>query len=229
MDTKFTVGEAVAAGWEKMKKHFWFFVAVLIIAWAIQFAATGIANIFQKRIFVLYVILILGAWIVQIIVRMGLIKVSLDVLDKDEEKYATLFSCVDRLGNFILGAIVYGLIVVGGLILLIVPGIIWSIKYQFFAYLIIDKNMGPLEAIKKSGEMTAGHKGKLFGLGILLCLINIVGALLLLVGLLASIPLSMVAVAYVYRKLLDEATIIEPVAAPEPAAAPIELPAAPAN
>ena len=106
--------------------------------------------------------------------------------------------------------------------MLIVPGVIWAIKYQFFAYLIVDKKMGPWEAIQKSGEMTAGNKGNLFLLGLILALINIAGAICLLVGLFATIPTTMLAIVYVYRKLLGE------VAAPVPATLP-DVPPVPVN
>ncbi|MFA7319592.1 MAG: hypothetical protein WC022_03300 [Parcubacteria group bacterium] len=204
MNATFIPGEAIKFGWEKMKKHFWFFVGLLALTCLIQIIPSGIANIFKERMFALYLLIILAAWVIQIIVKMGLIKITLDVTTKDETNLNTLFSCTHLLGKFIIGSIVYGLIVIAGFLLLIVPGIIWAIKYQFFAYLIIDKNMAPMEAIRKSGEMTAGNKGKLFWLGILFFLINLVGALCLFLGLFATIPTTMVAMAYVYRKLLGE-------------------------
>jgi uncharacterized membrane protein len=211
MTTTFNIDEAIKFGWEKMKKHFWFFVGLLIITCLLQIIPSGIANIFKQKAVFLYFLLTIVAWIIQIIVKMGLIKIILDVIDKGETNLSTLFSCTQLLGRFILGSILYGLIVMAGFILLIVPGIIWAIKYQYFSYLILDKNLGPLEAIKKSGEITMGNKGKLFGLGILLGLINVAGAICLLIGLFATIPTTMVAMAYVYRKLMGEMDVPEPV------------------
>jgi uncharacterized membrane protein len=211
MTTTFTLGEAIKFGWEKMKKHFWFFVGLLIITCLIQVVPTGIANIFKHKVFILYVFLIIGAWIIQTIVKMGVIKITLDVVDKDEASLNNLFSRVELLGKFILGSILYGFIVFAGLILLIVPGIIWAIKYQFFSFLIVDKKLSPLEAIKKSGEITSGNKSKLFWLGIMFLLINIAGAICLLIGLFATIPTTMVAMAYVYRKLMGEFSASEPI------------------
>lgn len=204
MDKTFTISEVIAFGWEKMKNNFLFFAGLLVVVFSIQFFSSFIAEIFKKGFAPLYMLLIIAAWIIQILVRMGAIKITLDVIDKDEKELKTLFSCSKLLVNFVLGSIVYFLIVLGGLILLIVPGIIWAIKYQFFAYLIIDKNMGPIEAIKKSGEMTNEKKGKLFLLGIVFVLINIAGLLCFVIGLFATVPTTMLAVAYVYRKLSSE-------------------------
>ena len=90
-----------------------------------------------------------------------------------------------------------------GFILLIVPGIIWAIKYQFAQYLVIDKGYKPIEAIKKSGQITKDAKWSLLLLGLLSGLINVLGAIALVVGLFATVPTTMVAKAFVYRKLLE--------------------------
>jgi uncharacterized membrane protein len=55
------------------------------------------------------------------------------------------------------------LIVAIGLILLIVPGIIWSIKYRFVMYVLADDpEMSVTEALERSGQLTNGHKMDLF-------------------------------------------------------------------
>ena len=134
METSFTYGEVIGAGWEKMKKHFWFFVGLFVIICLVQGIPTGVANIFKEKMVVIYGLLIIVAWLLQVLVKMGTIKITLDILDKDSANFSTLFSLASLLIKFILGSILYCLIVLGGFILLIVPGIIWAVKYQFFAY-----------------------------------------------------------------------------------------------
>lgn len=209
MENTFVPTEAIKVGWEKMKKHFWFFIGMLILVWLIQVVPTGIANVFKGRMVFIYIIFVIAAWLIQTLVKIGIIRITLDILDKGEARIGSLFSGADLLVKFILASFLYFLIVFAGFVLLIVPGIIWAIKYQFYVYLIVDKGLSPTEAIKRSGEITAGNKGKLFWLAILFILINIAGALCLLVGLLATVPTTMVAMAYVYRKLLGEAEVSE--------------------
>ena len=97
------------------------------------------------------------------------------------------------------------LIMFCGFLLLIIPGIIWAIGFQLAPYFVVDKGMDPLEALKKSWAATRGAKWNLFLFGLLLGLINMLGFLALMVGLLFTLPLSMVAMAYVYRKLAVQA------------------------
>jgi uncharacterized membrane protein len=89
------------------------------------------------------------------------------------------------------------------LLLLIIPGIFFGIRLKYATYLVIDKNLGPLEAIKGSWKITRGNVWNLFFLSILLGLINLLGLLCLVIGLFITVPLSMLATAFVYRKLLS--------------------------
>jgi uncharacterized membrane protein len=91
-----------------------------------------------------------------------------------------------------------------GTILLIVPGIIWALKFQFYGYYIVDKNLKPVDALKMSAMSTSGKKGNLFVFFVLLGLINFLGLIALLVGLLISVPVTLLAYVYVYRLLMKE-------------------------
>jgi uncharacterized membrane protein len=115
--------------------------------------------------------------------------------------------------RFVGAQIVYGLIVVGGIILLIVPGIIWSIKYMFTPFIVIDKSMMPMDAIRESGRITDGHKSQLFLFGLALAGINILGFLCFVVGLLVSVPVSALATVYAYRFLEHQASEVAPISA----------------
>ncbi len=72
-------------------------------------------------------------------------------------------------------------------------------RLTFVEYLVLDAGKGPMEAVKDSFRITQWSVGKLvlfmFALGIL----NILGALALLVGLLVTIPVSILATAHLYR------------------------------
>lgn len=59
------------------------------------------------------------------------------------------------------------LIAVAGFLLLIVPGVVWGIKYVFSALAAVDKGLSALDALGESGDLTAGHKWPLFRLGLL--------------------------------------------------------------
>jgi uncharacterized membrane protein len=139
--------------------------------------------------------------VVNLIIGIGIINICLKFLDNQKPKYKDLFY-YKPIVNYFLASLLEGLIVVGGFILLIIPGIFFALRLQFTSYLVVDKKLGPVEAIKTSWKITGGNAWNLFFFGILLGLINILGVLCLLIGLFVTVPLSMLATTFVYRKLL---------------------------
>jgi len=205
MTQKFSRSEAIQFGWNAMKNNLGFFIVILIISGLILGGLDFATRLLQKEDnYNLYVILNIFWWILSIIIEMGLIKIALKFYDKQKNEFSNLFSCYPLLLKYLLSSILYTLIVLTGIIMLVIPGIIWAIKYQFYGYFIVDKNLGPIEALKKSSEITESAKWDLFVFGLLLGGINLLGALFLLVGLFATVPTAMVAMAFVYRKLLTQ-------------------------
>lgn len=197
----FRIGDAIRSGWQKTKVHFFFL-------WTVLGIVCGVAiflNIFSKAVGEHSFsgnIFSLGAAALGIILQIGLIRVYLDLIDQDKEDHLdTLFSGAHLIWRYLGAAILYYAVVTIGFILFIIPGIYFGLKYQFFNYLIVDKNLQPFEALKKSAEMTEGVKWKLFGFAFTLGGLNILGALVLIVGLFVTIPVSILAYVYVYREL----------------------------
>ena len=127
--------------------------------------------------------------------------IALKVIDGQKPKLEDLYKSYPLFVNYLLASILVGLMVVAGLILLVIPGIYLALKYQFTLFLVVDKKMKVMDAIKKSGEMTEGKLMDLLGLALVAILITMLGALALGVGLLVSTPVTMLAYAYVYRQL----------------------------
>jgi len=103
---------------------------------------------------------------------------------------------------FYLGVrILTGVAVVLGLVLLIVPGIMLALMFLFGSFIVIDRGLDPIEAMKESMHITLGYRFELLFLLLLLLGINILGVVALGVGLLVSIPVSMLALVHAYRTL----------------------------
>ncbi len=204
-EERFNISDAVKFGWETMKKNIWFFIALLIIAFLIKSIPGAIAQYAGSEFpFISYALMLMG-WLLGFIVEMGLVKISLQFCDGIKGKLDDLLSSLDILLPFIAASIIYTMIIFAGMLLLVVPGIIWGIKFSLYPYFIVEKKLGPINALKASSRATMGAKWDLLLFGLLLGLINIAGFFVFLVGLFATIPTSMVACAYVYRRLTEEA------------------------
>ena len=139
-----------------------------------------------------------------VIISIGMIRIALRLCDTGEREFADLFRPYRLFFKFLFASILYGLIVFGGMILLVVPGIIWAIRFQYYGYLVVDKGLGPMEALKGSSAVTQGVKWELFLFGLLIFAVNLLGVLCLGIGVFATAPTTMLATVYVYRKLLAQ-------------------------
>jgi uncharacterized membrane protein len=100
-------------------------------------------------------------------------------------------------GTHILTFIIIAL----GFMALVVPGVILAAGLAFTPFLVIDRGLGPIDAIKESWRLTKGHKGRILLLFLALIGILMLGALVFGVGLLVAIPIAIVAMAHAYRTL----------------------------
>ena len=91
----------------------------------------------------------------------------LNLIRKENISYERLFDGYKDFVRVFLMEFLMGLAIAIGLILLIVPGIIVAIGLCMAPYILKDdKEISAMDALKKSWELTKGHKSKLFWLGL---------------------------------------------------------------
>jgi len=206
---KFSISEAIHFGWNTMKSNLGFFIGLLIFVFLFTSLSSIIAAKATEANIFLGIIFYIADFSLSIIISIGLVKIALRFCDNEKGRFADLFSQYPLFPQYLVGSILYGLIVFAGTILLIIPGIIWGIQFCFYDYFIVDKGLGPIEALKRSSAITRGVKWDLFVFFLVLSGINLLGALCLLIGLFVTIPTTMVALAFVYRKLMAQAEIVQ--------------------
>ncbi len=196
-----SIKEALSVGWELFTAHLWFFLA-LIFGISIIFSFLGLVQEEVKGTPpLLFAFVHLLVFIVNMFISMGLIRLALQFLRKEKPSIHTSFIPDHSFFPYVIGTFMYVLVILAGIILLIIPGFMWAVRYQFSSYLILDKHLSPREAFHESARMTKGIRSKLFGFMLVIALINILGALIFGIGLLVSIPVTMLAVGFIYLKL----------------------------
>ena len=208
-----SVRESIRFGWGTFKKRPWFFIGIVVLVVIISSVLTSIANAYQTGAFSF--LLVLAVLAANILIEMGLVSFALKAHDDAEEvSFQDLWHPMS-FWKYVGMKFLVTLVVLIGLILLINPGIIAALALLFATYLVIDRGLGPIEAMKESLRITKGNRWKLFLLVLAIVLINIVGVLALVVGLLVSVPVSLLAVVHAYRTLEHRASEVEiPVPAP---------------
>lgn len=117
----------------------------------------------------------------------------------DKVEIKDMFEAFRNYFNAVFASLLVGVIIVFGLILLIVPGIIFACKLAFTPYLVVDKKMEVIEAIKTSWRMTDGYAWDVFFIGLLAIPIGIAGLLALGVGVILSVMWIGLAFASLYH------------------------------
>jgi uncharacterized membrane protein len=211
-------GGMLGFGWETFKKRGWYFAGVALFIAVVSGIASQLSAFLQQAptggALVIALALVFVSVVAQILIKMGSINFSLKAHDTPESVSLRDLWAPETFWNYLLASILVGLILIAGFILLVVPGVIWMLRYLFVPYLIIDRKLGVMESLRESARITKGKKGRLLILLIAIVLLNIVGVICVAVGLLVTIPVTMFAVAHAYRTLEHTASeVAAPVSA----------------
>ncbi len=201
----FSTGSAIRFGWETFKKRPWFFVGSTVVI----LLASGLINAFTTAIdsamggsveepSIVGIVINLG---LGTLLSMGATAFYLAAHDNPETVDLTTLWHPQPFLNYLGASILFGLAVAAGFVLLVVPGVIVALMFMFTTFIVIDRTLGPIEAMKESHRITHGHKWTLLGFSLMLVLINLLGILALVVGLLVTIPVSSLALVSAYRQL----------------------------
>lgn len=135
----------------------------------------------------------------------GLAAFALKVARGQKPSFNDAFSGGKYFGAILIGNFLSQLAVGFGFALCIVPGLIVAAGLSMYQSLIVDENLSGVDALKRSWELTTGHKGALVIYILLSMLVGAAGALACCVGaLLVSGPMLSIAGAYIYLKLKGE-------------------------
>lgn len=211
MDT-FSIAGSLSAGWDIFKKRPWFLIGAPIILYILVFLLSAIFSEIAKMVPALGFVTAIANITLNILVGMGMVHWLLKAHDDPASVTLWDFWYPQSFWNFVGAGLLAFLLTLVGFVLLIVPGIMIALALSFVRYLVIDRNLGPIEALKESARLTRGHRWALLGLFLMTALVNIVGALLLVVGLLVTIPVTSLAIVHAYRTLQQKAGAVAPVA-----------------
>lgn len=216
--TTFSISEALKVGWEKTRKNFWLWVALLLTTFVVHWVLTTINDRIENT--ALGLLMLAVSLFVQITLELGLMWIALKLIDNQPVTYTDLFKMYPSAGHSLFATVIAGIMVVLGLIVFIVPGVIIAMRLSQTGFLIVEWRMSGVAALKKSWEITRGHTLQLFFLTLVICVLNILGAIAVLIGLLVTIPMTTLAMAYVYRKIAPGgALMVAPVSDLAPTAA----------
>ncbi len=109
--------------------------------------------------------------------------------------------------NFFLTMLIVGAGTAIGTLCLIVPGVFFAVRTSLAPFLVVDKNLGPIEALLKSNELVTGYSWQVFGYFALYGFANIVASLIPIANIIlpvASMGFFDLVLARIYLYRIDE-------------------------
>ena len=205
-----SIGDCISYGWETFKKRPWLLIGVLLLAMIIS----GLPGLLGphptigpdgREIEPPLTAYSAFVWVLSVAVSMlvgvGVTTFSLKAHDNIETAKLEDLWNPGPFWRFLGAHILTGIAVAIGFVCLVIPGIILAIGLSFVPYVVVERGLGPIEAMKESWRITKGHKWTLFQLGLVFLGITFLGIIALVVGVFVAFPVVMIAAAHAYRTL----------------------------
>lgn len=197
------ISAIISQAWGIFKKKWLAMYGVMLLPLAIGI----IFNIFVSPDMAGYPLLMVVYFLLQLVVGLGVVRAYFALVRDTQVSLSACMPSGRGVLNYVLTVILVTLITLAGILFFILPGIYFSLKYAFAAYISADNpDMGPLAVLEKSGKMTKGIKWDIVGVGITFAVLMYSGLLALLLGIFVSIPVAILSYVLFYelcRKRLD--------------------------
>jgi hypothetical protein len=137
--------------------------------WVLSFAASFVIGSIFGRIFEHSFAQMITQMVSLVVSTYFTLALTQTILVSTKEEHISLqtalsFAWSPLLWKLLLLELLISITVIGGLILLIVPGIIFGMRLMLAPYYLIDKNLDVIEAYKASWRATKGSLGKILGM-----------------------------------------------------------------
>lgn len=184
------LGEYLKKGWDLFKRYPGGFVGFFLLYILIQLVFHLVPLVGSVASFAVGPALIMGNFIV-----------SAKLLQNHTPKFSDFFLGFRFFIPLLLTAMIGGALTGIGLLLLIIPGLYLMVSYLFAASLVVDRRLDFWAALELSRRTVQPQWFSFFAFLLLLLLLNLIGAALLVIGLLVSVPLTGCAVTVAYADL----------------------------
>jgi hypothetical protein len=210
-----SVGAAISYGWEKFKANWGVWVGISLIAVIISvvvqlpfggfdggFGTGDMDSGFGAGSLILSMIGLVVSFVVGALIQAAFVRGALHELNGNKPNFGAFFQ-FGNIAQVFVASLIVGAITSIGYLLCVIPGVIVMFLTWYTLTFVLDQNQDATTAIKSSFNLTSQNVGPLLLLALACVGLNIVGALLCLIGLLVSGPVTLIAATYAYRFLVN--------------------------
>jgi hypothetical protein len=187
-DYEVNIGLTLGRAWDLLKSDFWPLVGITALIIIVNSAASSLLQ---------------GPLIG------GLFSYYLKRIRGQQAELGDAFSGFSA--NFLqllLGFLVSSVLVTVGMMFCVLPGIYLGIAWQLTPVITADKGIGFWDAMEVSRKVLTRNWWGMFALALVCVLMNICGLICCIIGLFVTIPLTLIALAYVYEDLFGQSQVM---------------------
>ncbi len=177
----FSISEFLMKGWEFLKEHF----MTLLVFGVVFLLASAVPTLLVDGLFgrmgFLHFVLRVATWVWGAYLSLGGMRYMLAMLRGKSPELSVAFNNTADFQKYFIMYLRVAFVVVGGMFLLVVPGIYWATKYAFVLFLVADGKADGAEAFKMSARMTEGNKLTIFLYFLVTGVLTTIGMMLLLI------------------------------------------------
>ena len=200
MKNTFSAFDTLKSAWQLFLVHKKFYLKTVLIFGGIALIADWMADDKSGRLIdtVLSLISTVSSWYGSMI----LMKASLSV-SKNQPISADVSSISWKIVlSLIIASLLVGVGTFIGIILLVIPGLIFAVRTSLASYVILDGEEKVIPAIKKSMALTKGYFWSFVRLFVCICILAVLSVFPLIgLGFIVLVPVSTLAFSLIYRKL----------------------------
>ena len=213
-----SVGSVYSFGWDQMKKYFLELLLLAFIGFLIQapmgWPYRGDVQNWQEYMNFTDRIFPLAYWILLATpLEYGITLLFIRAVRGEKIEFKEIITGFNQFIHVILSRILVMGIVMIGFFLLIIPGIVFAVKLVLVPYLVMDKKLDAISAVKESWRLTNGYGWTIFGMALLAIPIFIGGFIVFIVGVIVAAIWVQCAFASLYFALTGTPTVSEEVPA----------------
>jgi len=208
------MGDVFSRSWELFKSNlgmclatcFLAFVIYIIGVIAVSVTSGVMVGMLGNEFMILAQLLTnIGIYFIVFMLQLGGQKIFLQIARGEPAEIGTLFSGGPYLWRMFLCSFVFGILTLLGYLLLIIPGVILSLMFWPYSYLLIDRDLPGIQSFTESKQVTQGNLLNLFGIYLATIAIVMVGGLLTLgIGFIFLVPFSFLVYTVTYAEMTSQ-------------------------
>lgn len=134
----------------------------------------------------------------------GIHRMALQAVDGGIPTFATAVSRFDQGNSYLLTSLLYWVVVTGGLVLAVIPGLVVAVTLAPFRFLLVEGSQNGLSSLREAALLSASHRWQIFRTLFVSAALNLGGAAFLGLGLLVTFPLTVLLRASQFRALQQQ-------------------------